>query len=45
MTRAERVVLLTPEMLHYIESIGDVLDHDWRPRRAEEAGTKSQRDD
>lgn|GEM_PF-1422326 len=33
-----RVMLLTPEMLDYIESIGDVLDHGWMPRRSEEFG-------
>jgi len=35
-----RVVLLTEEMMDYIESIGDVLDHDWMPRRVEEVGAK-----
>jgi hypothetical protein len=33
-----RVILLTPEMQDYLESIGDVLDHDWMPRREEEVG-------
>ena len=31
-----RVVLLTPEMQDYIESIGDVMDYKWMPRRAEQ---------
>ena len=30
-----RVVLLTPEMQDYIESIGDVMDYKWMPRRVE----------
>ncbi len=25
------IILLTPEMHHYIESMGDVLHHDWMP--------------
>ncbi len=33
-----RVMLLTPEMLDYLESLADVLDHGWMPRRAEEFG-------
>lgn len=33
-----RVMLLTPEMLDYIESLGNVLDHGWMPRRSEEFG-------
>jgi hypothetical protein len=31
-----RVILLTEEMLDYIESMGDVLDHGWMPRRSSE---------
>jgi hypothetical protein len=31
-----RVILLTPEMQDYIESIGDVLDDGWMPRRVEQ---------
>jgi hypothetical protein len=31
-----RVILLAPDMLVYIESIGDVLDHRWIPQRVEQ---------
>jgi hypothetical protein len=30
------VILLTEAMMDYLESIGDVLDHGWMPRRVEE---------
>jgi len=33
-----RVMLLTPEMLGYLESLADLLDHGWLPRRSEEFG-------
>jgi hypothetical protein len=33
-----RVMLLTEEMLGYLESHADVLDHGWMPRRSEEFG-------
>ena len=35
-----RVILLTPEMRAYIQSIGDVLDHRWMPYPAEEVGKR-----
>jgi hypothetical protein len=35
-----RVILLTPEMHEYIESIGDVIDHGWMPRRVDEADAR-----
>ncbi len=34
-----RVILLTPEMHNYIDSMGDVLDSDWMPYSAESRNT------
>jgi hypothetical protein len=35
-----RVILLTEEMQDYIESIGDVMDPKWMPRRVDKAESR-----